>query len=134
MRVFLDANVVFSAANAKSNIAKLVDLVVSDHTAVTSYFALEEARRNVQRKRPAWSAGFAALAPRLERVPSVLFDLPVELEEKDRPILCTAIRSRCELLATGDSKHFGHLYDHTLEGVTIVSVLGLARRVVKAPS
>ena len=134
MRVFLDANVVFSAANETSNIAKLVDLVIREHTAVTSDFALEEASRNVQRKRPAWSTGLTKVAPRLEQVPSVLFDLQVELTEKDRPILCAAIRARCDLLVTGDSKHFGHLYDHTFEGVTIVSVLGLARRVMKAAS
>jgi predicted nucleic acid-binding protein len=130
MRVFLDANVLFSASNAGSNVAKLVELVLRDHTAVTSDFALEEARRNVAAKRPAWADEFATLAARVEVVSSVVFALPVELEEKDRPILCAAIRARCEILATGDRQHFGHLYEQTVEGVTVVTLLQLAERLV----
>ncbi len=129
MRIFLDANVLFSAANHDSNIARLVEIAINDHTALTSDFALEEARRNVQLKRPLWWEGFESLAPHLEVIPSVLFDLPVELDEKDRPILCAAIRADCDLLVTGDRKHFGQLYQQAVEGVTIVSVLGLAQRV-----
>lgn len=128
MRVFLDANVLFSAANAGSNVARLVDLVIDDHTVLSSDFALEEANRNVRLKRSDWTDAFEALVTRVEVVPSVLSPLPVELDVKDQPILCAAIRARCDLLATGDRKHFGHLYDQTIEGVTVVSLLGLARR------
>jgi len=129
MRIFLDANVLFSASNHDSHIVRLLEIVSNDHTVVTSDFTLEEARRNVQLKRPVWSEGFIAIASQLEVTPSVLFDLPVELDEKDRPILCAAIRSQCDLLVTGDRKHFGHLYGHSVEGVTIVSVLGFAQQV-----
>ncbi|MFV2065477.1 MAG: hypothetical protein ACC645_00745 [Pirellulales bacterium] len=134
MRVFLDANVVFSAANVESNIAELVDLVIRDHTAVTCNFALEEARRNVRLKRPAWAKGLTVLIARLELAHSVLFDLPVELDEKDRPILCAAIRSGCDMLATGDRRHFGHLYEQKIEGLTVVSVFGLAERITRPAS
>jgi len=129
MRIFLDANVLFSASNHDSHIARLLEIMSNDHTAVTSDFALEEARRNVQLKRPVWSEGFMTLASQLEVTPSVLFDLPVELDAKDRPILCAAIRAGCDLLVTGDRKHFGHLYGHSVEGVTIVSAIGLAQQV-----
>jgi len=129
MRIFLDANVLFSASNHDSHIARLLEIVSQGHTAVTSDFALEEARRNVQLKRPVWSEGFKTLAAQLEVTPSVLFDLPVELDAKDRPILCAAIRSQCDLLVTGDRKHFSHLYGHSVKGVTIVSMLGFARQV-----
>jgi len=129
MRIFLDANILFSAAKSDSNIARLIKRVIDDHSAVTSDFTLEEARRNVQLKRAAWWEGFVALAPQLEVVPSVLFKLPIELEAKDRPILCAAIRGGCDLLATGDRKHFGHIYEQTVEGVTIVSALGLGQRI-----
>jgi predicted nucleic acid-binding protein len=128
MRIFLDANVVFSACNRGSNLATLVDAVVQRHSVVTSVFALEEARRNIVSKRPDWVDDLKALAQLLEIVPSTLFVLPVELEEIDRPILCAAIHSRCDLLATGDRKHFGHLFDQDVEGVTIVTPLGLAER------
>ena len=132
MRVFLDANVLFSAANAESNIARLVSLVKKSHAAVSSDFAIEEARRNIALKRPAWQASFDDVIEDLEIVASTLFRLTVELDEKDQPILCTAIRAKCDLLATGDRRHFSHLFDTTVEGVTIVSLLGLAQRVVSS--
>jgi len=131
MRIFLDANILFSAACSDSNIARLIQIVFNGHLAVTSDFALEEARRNVQLKRPAWSEGFVSLVPQLEVSPSVLFDLPIELDEKDRPILCAAIRAACDLLVTGDRKHFAHLFEQTIEGVTIVSAFGLAQRITR---
>lgn len=43
MRVFLDANALFSASNAGSNIARLVDWLLAEATAVTSDLAREEA-------------------------------------------------------------------------------------------
>lgn len=45
MRVFLAANVLFSASNAGSNIARLVDWLLDKGTAVTSDLAHEDARR-----------------------------------------------------------------------------------------
>ncbi len=128
MRVFFNVNVLFSASNAQSNVRRLVELVFREHTVVTSDFAWEEARRNVEVRRPDWLDGFAAMAGRIEVVSSVLVNLPVELEEKDRPILCAAIRSGCVLLATGDRKHFGHLYGQSVAGVTVVTLLELAQR------
>ena len=126
MRVFLDANVLFSASNAGTNIARLIELLLEQGAAVASDLALEEARRNIELKRPAWSESFQELALRIEVVPSVEFTLSVELAEKDIPILCAAIRANCEAFATGDKRHFGHLYGQTVEGVKIVSLLQLA--------
>jgi len=133
MRVFLDANVIFSASNVGSNLARLIDFVLADHTLVTSDFALEEARRNVELKRPAWSEGLVSLVPRIEVPSSVIFELPVELDEKDRPILCTAIRAHCDLLVTGDRKHFGHLVNAVVAGDKIVTPLGLAEWLLDEP-
>ena len=126
MRVFRDANVLFSASNSGSNIARLIHLLFERGTAVTSDFALEEAGRNVELKRPAWRESFQQLSARVEVVPSVRFGLPVELAEKDVPILGAAIRASCDALATGDNRHFGHLYGQAVEGVRIVSLVELA--------
>lgn len=128
MRIFLDANVLFSASNSQSNVARLVHEVVATQQAVTSDLAIEEARRNIATKRPAWQATFDQLLLSIETVPSTLFELPIELDIKDRPILCAAISAGCDLFATGDQRHFAHLYDTTVEGLTIVSLLGLAIR------
>lgn len=98
----LDANVLFSASHIGSSTARLMERVAGRDQAVTSDLAVDKARRNIERKRPTWITGFHGLLHGIEEVPSVLFELPVALAEKDPPILCTAIRSRCDYLATGD--------------------------------
>jgi predicted nucleic acid-binding protein len=127
MRVFLDANVLFSASNAGSNIARLVDWLLAEATAVTSDLAREEARRNLAMKRVDWLPAFEQLMQRVEEVPSALFDLPVSLDEKDRPLLCAAIRAKCTHFATGDSRDFGHLFGKAVEQVQVVDLLALAK-------
>jgi len=123
MRVFLDANVLFSASNAGSNIEKLVHLILRRATAVASDLAVEEARRNILAKRPQWTASFEKIIPKLEQVDSVSFPLPVKLDEMDVPLLCAAIRSECDYFVTGDKRDFGHLFGKTVEGVQVVSLL-----------
>lgn len=125
MRIFFDANVLFSASNDESAISVLVANALKEHEGVTSDFALEEAKRNVQRKRPEWTDGLKSLRESLQIVPSVVFDLEDEIEDKDKPILCTAISDKCDLLVTGDKKHFGHLYGKTIDSVLVIPVRGL---------
>ncbi len=126
MRIFLDANVLFAASNPGSNIERLLRRIVKRTTPVISDLALEEARRNILAKRPQWTETFEQWVPKLEQVDSVSFGLPVKLDEKDAPILCAAIRSRCDYFVTGDKRDFGHLFGKTVEGVQIVSLLGIA--------
>ncbi len=126
MRVFLDANVLFSASNVGSNVARLIARLPQQATCVTDHLAVEEARRNLAIKRDAWLPAFEDLVQILEIVPSVVFDLPVALESKDAPLLCAAIRSACRYFVTGDARDFGHLYDRTIEGVEVISLLRLA--------
>ena len=127
MRVFLDANVLFSASNAGSSIARLMDWLLAKATAVSSDLAREEARRNLAMKRADWLPAFELLMQRVEEVPSALFGLPVSLDEKDRPLLCAAIRAGCTHFATGDRRDFGHLFGETVEKVQVVDLLGLAK-------
>ncbi len=127
MRVFLDANVLFSASNRGGNIARLVDWLIREATAVTSDLAREEARRNLALKRADWLPAFEQLIGRIEQVPSVRFELPVKLDEGDRPLLCTSIRAGCTHFATGDRRDFGHLFDTTVEGVRVINLLRLAK-------
>ncbi len=126
MRVFLDANVLFSASNAESNMAKLVAWLGERETVITSDLAVEEARKNLQLKRIAWLPTFEGLLRGVEIVPSVIFHLPVSVAEKDVPLLCAAIRSGCQLFVTGDKRDFGHLYDQQVQGVEVISMLRLA--------
>ncbi len=127
MRVFLDANVLFSASHAGSNLAGLVAWVIATGTAVSSEVAVEEARRNLALKRPAWLPAFDALLPRVEIVPSMIFAIPVTLADKDLPLLCAAIRGGCDVFVTGDRRDFGALMNRTIEGVRVLSPLQLAK-------
>jgi predicted nucleic acid-binding protein len=127
LRAFLDANVLFSASKADSNIARLVAWLQGKDTAVSSDLAIEEARRNLGLKRPSWLPAFEALVDNVERVPSMLFTLPVSLPPKDAPLLCAAIRSRCRYFVTGDQRDCGRLMGQSVQGVEIVSPLRLAQ-------
>jgi len=50
----------------------------------------------------------------------------IELVEKDRPILASAIAGQCDYLVTGDRKDFGHLFGKSVQGVKVVSPAQLA--------
>ena len=132
LRVFIDANVLFSASKTGSNISRLLKLLLEQGNAITSDFAVEEARRNIELKRPGWEAEFSTLVQAVEIVPSVQFPLPVTIVGKDQTILCTATRSGCNALVTGDRQHFGHLYDQTIQGVLVVTLLRLAEMLTDA--
>jgi len=130
MRVFCDANVLFSAANAASPLHELIKLTAERHTLVTSTLALLEAQRNIAMKRPDWAATLTVLARCFEIVPSLDAAAPAAIADKDCPILATAIHSACDLLVTGDRRHFGHLFGHTAGGVAIISLRDLADKLV----
>ncbi len=116
-RVFLDANVLFSAAYRPA--AKLAHLwSLPGMRLVSSTYALEEAARNLDEDaRPR----LTVLASQLEIFAAEISDLtlPVELADKDRPILAAAIASSCDVLLTGDRQHFGKLYGKEIQGVKV---------------
>ncbi|MEK7408744.1 MAG: PIN domain-containing protein [Acidobacteriota bacterium] len=137
MRLFLDANVLFSAAyRAEGRAAALFDLAGSGYcTLIASPHALEEARRNLELKH-------AKLLPRLERLLQAVA-VPQEcsaenaawprtqmLPDKDAPILGAAAQAGADLLVTGDRTHFGRLYGRTLRGVYIATPAEALARVL----
>ncbi len=126
MRVFLDANVLFSASQPGSAFARLIAQTAEQATLLTSDVARAEARRNLSLKRAAWVSAFDELLSAVEIVPSSIFQLPVELDDKDVPLLCAAIRSGSDYFVTGDRRDFGHLFDTRVGVVTIITPLRLA--------
>lgn len=131
MRIFLDANILFSAAKSDGAIRQLLDLLrEAGHEVCADAYVVEEARRNLAAKAP---DRIDALVLLLRRTSVALVPRDVHLEaglplpEKDRPVLAAAIRSGCTLLVTGDKTHFGALYGATLHGVTIHSPVSLAQ-------
>jgi predicted nucleic acid-binding protein len=120
-RVFLDANVLFSAAwRAGSGLMRLWEMA-SIHL-VTSPYAVDEAERNLVRKRPDAVARLEALVRRIEVTSALcLLDEGHNLPPKDVPILAAAVASHCEALLTGDIADFGHLLGHAVQGVRLLT-------------
>ena len=131
MRVFLDANVLFSAAKSDGAIRELLGILVSSgHRLVADVYVLEEARRNLERKGPGALSALDELVADLElaefRPPGRLPAAAGALPAKDAPVLAAAIRSRCDVLVTGDRTHFGPLFGRSISGVTVYSPRMLA--------
>ena len=131
MRIFLDANILFSAAKSDGVIRELLTLLVkAGHECWADGYVAEEARRNLAAKTP---DGLPVLEELLGRV-HVAAALPhpatlqatLAIPEKDRPVLAAAIRLKCDVLVTGDRTHFGTFYGKALSGVTIHSPRSLA--------
>jgi predicted nucleic acid-binding protein len=130
MKIFLDANILFSGSNTQSALHQLLHILGEKHELVTSQYAVIEARRNILRKKSDWSNGFENLVSRLGLCPQSELTVEVELVEKDRPILAAAITGGCAYLVTGDRKDFGHLFGKTIEGVCILTPSSIAEKLV----
>lgn len=126
MRLFLDANVIFSAARSDGAVRRLLTLLAEDgHVLCVDSYVIEEALRNLTAKAPAGLAWLESWQARFEWQPTRTRDWELEkslpLVEKDRPVLAAAIRARCDILVTGDRPHFGSLFGTALLGVKVLS-------------
>ena len=127
---FLDANVVFSACLSSQGQARaLFKLAQAGYcTLITSSYATEEARRNLSVKYREHLATLQDLEPLLTTIPEAsparVAWASRHVVAKDAPILAAAVVSRADYLVTGDQRHFGHLYGHVLENLTVVSLTG----------
>jgi uncharacterized protein len=134
MRVFLDANILFSAAKSDGAVRALVRwLLDQGHECQVDTYVAAEARRNLVHKGPQAVQVLDALLGRLQVAPTLLGAVgALELDwlpAKDRPVLAAAIRLGCDALVTGDRKHFGSAYGRRVGGVTIHSPRSLAETV-----
>ncbi len=131
MRIFLDANVLFSAAKSDGAVRQLLTLIEkSGHECCVDAYVIEEARRNLVTKAPDRVATLERLLSRMKAAGAQRSDDALEaslpLPAKDQPVLAAAIRQGCAVLVTGDRTHFGPLYGRTFHGVTIHSPRSLA--------
>ena len=138
MRVFLDANILFSAAKSDGAIRQLLrNLTLAKHTLVADSYVQAEAQRNIAAKADAQAVRdldallskvdvsavqFAQSSPALQAA-------ALWLPEKDRPVLLAAMVVACDVLVTGDTTHFGPGYGKRFEGVTVCSPRQLAELV-----
>ena len=132
MRLFLDANVLFTAAhNPRGKAALTIELGKEGYwTLATSRYASEEARRNLERKFPRSQEGLGSLLRGIHLVehrPQHRF--PAGLAEKDRPIFQAAVASGATHLLTGDLKDFGPFMNRPEEtfGILVQTVADFLR-------
>ena len=120
-RLFLDANVLFSAAyRPDAGVTRLWE--VSDAVLLTSSYVVEEARRNLtledQRTRleellKKMEVGEAMMLP-----PELRGE--IDLPEKDWPVLGGAAAAGATHLITGDLRHFGAYFGERVMGVLVI--------------
>lgn len=121
-RVFLDANVLFSAAYMEST--SLLQLWKLDGVVLlTSEYAVEEARRNLASHRPAGVRRLTRLLKPLVIVSEGAshFEGIDEFPAKDRPIIGAAIAACATHLLTGDKRHFGKLFGKKKHGILVLA-------------
>lgn len=130
MRVFLDANILFSAADPLSATRRLLNTLFKHAAVVANRHVWEEAARNIERKRPALLPELGKLEGRLEFVSQFSRTGLASLPEKDQPVIRGALGSRCTHLWTSDLRHFGNLYGKEVHGTKIVSSIMLADELI----
>lgn len=134
MRIFLDANILFSAAKSNGALRGfLLQLKSTGHTLVADGYVIGEARRNLEMKFPQSLEDFSTLLQNVETHAGasapIAPDLAPLLPEKDRPVLAATIHHRCGILLTGDKTHFGPLYGCTIRSAEIHSPASFARKI-----
>ncbi|MDN5872479.1 MAG: PIN domain-containing protein [Nitrococcus sp.] len=110
MRIFLDANVLFSAARTDGPVRELLyRLQQAKHPLCMDEYVVEEARRNLEAKSSGHEETLQTLLRNIEVSPCLRDSLDSviaqHLPKKDHPVLSAAIRLHCEALVTGDRRH-----------------------------
>ncbi len=131
MRIFLDANILFSAALPQSRLRVFLDFVGREGEWITNAYAVEEARRNLARKFPGALRHLDPLVNRCELITAVKTGLQVNLALKDMPILGGAVAGQAKYLLTGDEKDFGSFFGKIIQGVKVVSPRMLAEELTE---
>jgi predicted nucleic acid-binding protein len=119
-RIFLDANILFSIAYGSPGLNRLSELAQKKHCELfASNYVVEEAKRNLlsseQLRKLEAFLSMVQLVPEVD--PSI--PCPIELPEKDRPVLLAAISIQANYLLTGDMIHFGKYFGQTVRGIKI---------------
>lgn len=119
-RLFLDANVLFSAAY-RANAGLVQFWKLKDAILCSSHYAVEEARINLSEE--AQRHRLVRLARRVRLFDAPPRELPpgLSLPGKDVPILLAAMEAQATHLITGGVRHFGPYFNKEIEGILVLS-------------
>ena len=107
-RIFLDANILFSIAYGSPGLKRLEELAQNKQCLLfASKYVIEEAKRNLSN--PSQIKRLDDFLSNIQIIPEMdpYLPCPLDLPEKDRPVLLAAISIRADYLLTGDIIHFG---------------------------
>jgi predicted nucleic acid-binding protein len=141
LKVFLDANVLFSASLGAAGTAQALLVAAANAGAhcLCSERAFAEAHRNLLAKAP-------QSLPQLELISALVARVPepharqidaargVGVDEKDAPVLGAALACAADCFVTGDRRHFGHLFGRRVEGVLVLPLRAAVDRLAAMPS
>jgi len=131
-RIFPDANILFSAAYGSPGLNQLWEWAGEKNCLLfVSNYVVEEARRNLPDSEQ--TQRLETYLSKTEIVPDVdpTIPCPINLPEKDRPVLLTAISIKADYLLTGDQVHFGKYFGETINGVKICRPRDYLERKIK---
>jgi hypothetical protein len=121
LRVFLDANILFSASLGRGVVHTLTEALRLRHEAVTTQLAVDEAKRNLAHKSPPALTGLESALTGVLIVSD--FSLPhgLDLPVNDGHLLGVAIAQGCTHFLSGDKRHFGSLCGKNIKGVIVLN-------------
>lgn len=122
-RVFLDANILFSAAYGLSTLDRLWGLSKEKKCIlIVSQYVIEEARRNLTTKKQLRKLESYLIGMEIAQEADPNMDCPMALPDKDKPVLMAAVSAKADYLLTGDIRHFGKYFGKEIMGVKILRV------------
>ena len=119
-KLFLDANILFFVAYGSPGLDRLWKLSKKGHgELIASQYVIEEAKRNLDQQEhlDKLERYLSKLTVVAEADPSI--PCPIDLPDKDSPVLIAAIAARADYLLTGDVTHFGKYFGKITMGVRI---------------
>lgn len=138
MKLFLDANIIFTAAYSPQGASGFLFSIAETGaiTLCTSLYALDEAKRNLALKAADKLSTLGKLFPHLTIVSEpqpekVAWAAHLPLPEKAAPIMAAAVSCKADILVTGDRRDFGSLLGTTSEGVLVLEPAETVRHLAK---
>ena len=114
-RVFVDSNVLISAIQSETSVSrKLLLLLSEDHQLIICSYSITEVSRIISKRFPnklsEWDHFLTRLEFELVYTPSDIssFKVPYIRDDKDIPILVSAILAEPDILVTGDHDFHTH--------------------------